>query len=340
MKLTSSIKTLACVGCLLAAQTVYADRALLNVSYDPTRELYQDFNKAFGQYWKNKTGEAVKIEQSHGGSGKQARAVIDGKEADVLTLAITYDIDKIAQKQLLPADWQAHLPNNSIPYTSTIVFLVRKDNPKGIKDWDDLVKADVTVVTPNPKTSGAARYNYLAAWAYAERQYGGKEAAKKFMKELYKNVPVLDSGARAATITFLQHGIGDVLLTWENEAFLAVKEMGEGKVEIVAPPTSILAEIPVAVVDGNAKKHGTQDVANAYLNYLYSPIGQKLAAKNFYRPIEPKHADPTDLTRFPKMKLFTVKESFGSWEAAQQQHFDENGIFDQLYVPSFLRWSS
>lgn len=340
MNCTFKFKMLVLATGLLAAQATWADRTLLNASYDPTRELYQDYNKAFVTYWKNKTGETVKIEQSHGGSGKQARSVIEGREADVLTLAITSDIDKIADKtQLLPADWQSHLPNNSIPYTSTIIFLVRKDNPKGIKDWDDLVKADVTVVTPNPKTSGVARYNYLAAWNFAKKKYGSQEAAKQFLKELYKNVPVLDSGSRAATTTFLQRGVGDVLLTWENEAFWAVKELGEGQVEIVAPPTSILAEIPVAVVDSIAKKHGTQDLSAAYLNYLYSPAGQNLAAKHFYRPIEPKYADPADLARFPKIKLFTVKEAFGSWQAAQKEHFDDNGIFDQLYVPSFLRWN-
>ncbi|ASF47389.1 sulfate ABC transporter substrate-binding protein [Methylovulum psychrotolerans] len=332
--------TIAIFAGLFAANAATADQTLLNVSYDPTRELFQDFNKAFISYWKTKSGETVKIEQSHGGSGKQARSVIEGREADVLTLAITYDIDKVAEKaKLLPNGWQTKLPNNSIPYTSTVVFLVRKDNPKGIKDWDDLVKADVTVVTPNPKTSGVARYNYLAAWAFAEKKYGGKEAAKHFLKELYKNVPILDSGSRAATTTFLQRGVGDVLLTWENEAFLAVKELGEGQVEIVAPSTSILAELPVAVVDSIAKKHGTEEAATAYLQYLYTPIGQKLAAKHYFRPISPQYADAADLNRFSKMKLFTVKEGFGSWEQAQKEHFDDNGIFDQLYVPSFLKWS-
>ena len=311
-----------------------ADRTLLNVSYDPTRELYQDFNKEFVKFWKEKTGETVNIQQSHGGAGKQARAVIDGLDADVLTLAITYDIDKIADKaKFLPKNWQSRLPNNSIPYTSTIVFLVRKDNPKGIKNWDDLVKEGVSVVTPNPKTSGGARYNYLAAWAFAEKQYGSKEAAKEFVKKLYKNVPVLDSGARGATTTFLQRGIGDVLLAWENEALLAIKELGEGKVEIVAPPSSILAETPVAVVDTVVNKHGTKDLAEAYLNYLYTPAGQKLAAKHYYRPIETKYADPADVARFPKIDLFTIKDRFGSWDAVQKDHFDDNAIFDQIYVP-------
>lgn len=333
-----NIKNTINIGLLTASLLVnglaVADRSLLNVSYDPTRELYQDFNKAFTQYWQEKTGETVTIQQSHGGAGKQARAVIDGLDADILTLAITYDIDKIADKaKLLPKDWQSRLPNNSIPYTSTIVFLVRKDNPKGIKDWDDLVKEGVSVVTPNPKTSGGARYNYLAAWAFAEKKYDGKEAAKEFVKKLYKNVPVLDSGARGATTTFLQRGIGDVLLAWENEALLAIKELGEGEVEIVAPPASILAETPVAVVDTVVNKHGTKDLAEAYLNYLYTPAGQILAAKHYYRPTEPKYADPADLARFPKLELFTVKDRFGSWDAVQKEHFDDNAIFDQIYAP-------
>ena len=334
MKTTTRLKTGLLAVSLLLASTAWADRTLLNVSYDPTRELYQDFNKAFATYWKDKTGETVTIQQSHGGAGKQARAVIDGLPADVLTLAITYDIDKIAEKaKLLPLDWQSRLPNNSIPYTSTIVFLVRKDNPKNIKNWDDLVKEGVSVVTPNPKTSGGARYNYLAAWAFAEKQYGGKDAAKEFVKKLYKNVPVLDSGARGATTTFLQRGIGDVLLAWENEALLAIKELGEGQVEIVAPPASILAETPVAVVDSVVNKHGTKDLAEAYLNYLYTPAGQKLAAKHYYRPLKPELADAADVARFPKLELFTVKDRFGGWEAVQKEHFDDNAIFDQIYAP-------
>jgi len=334
MNFLSKLKLAVLAVSLLAGNAAIADRTLLNVSYDPTRELYQDFNKEFIKYWKDKTGETVAVQQSHGGAGKQARAVIDGLDADVLTLAITYDIDKIAEKaKLLPKDWQSRLPNNSIPYTSTIVFLVRKDNPKGIKNWDDLIKEGVSVITPNPKTSGGARYNYLAAWAFAEKQYGSKEAAKDFIKKLYKNVPVLDSGARGATTTFLQRGIGDVLLAWENEALLAIKELGEGQVEIVAPPSSILAETPVAVVDTVVNKHGTKDLAEAYLQYLYSPVGQKLAAKNYYRPSEPQYADPADLARFPKLELFTIKDKFGSWDAVQKEHFDDNGIFDQIYVP-------
>ncbi|MDD2725413.1 MAG: sulfate ABC transporter substrate-binding protein [Methylovulum sp.] len=334
MNFTSQLKLAALAVGLLVGNAALADRTLLNVSYDPTRELYQAFNKEFTQYWKEKTGETVAIQQSHGGAGKQARAVIDGLDADVLTLAITYDIDKIADKaKLLPKDWQSRLPNNSIPYTSTIVFLVRKGNPKAIKNWDDLVKEGVSVVTPNPKTSGGARYNYLAAWAFAEKQYGGKDAAKEFIKKLYKNVPVLDSGARGATTTFLQRGIGDVLLAWENEALLAIKEMGGDQVEIVAPPASILAETPVAVVDTVVNKRGTKDLAEAYLNYLYTPAGQKLAAKHYYRPIEPKYADAADIALFPKLELFTIKERFGSWDAVQKEHFDDNGIFDQIYAP-------
>lgn len=318
---------------LATATSAYAERSLLNVSYDPTRELYQAFNQEFTQYWKNKTGETITVKQSHGGAGKQARAVMDGLEADVVTLAITYDIDKIAEHaKLLPANWQSRLPNNSIPYTSTIVFLVRKDNPKGIKDWDDLVKEGVSVITPNPKTSGGARYNYLAAWAFAEQKYGSKAAAQDFIKKLFQNVPVLDSGARGATTTFLQRGIGDVLLAWENEAYLAIKELGDGQVEVVTPPSSILAETPVAVVDTVVDKHGAKDLAEAYLQYLYSPVGQQLAAKHFYRPIAPEHADPKDLARFAKLSLFTVKDRFGSWDAVQKAHFDDNGIFDQIYA--------
>ena len=319
---------------LLLGETAYADRTLLNVSYDPTRELYQDFNREFVKYWKEKTGETVDVQQSHGGAGKQARAVIDGLEADVLTLAITADIDNIARRtRLLPKDWRSRLPNNSIPYTSTIVFLVRKGNPKGIKDWDDLVKEGTVVVTPNPKTSGGARYNYLSAWAFAEKKYGSKDAAKDFVKKLYKNVPVLDSGARGATTTFLQRGIGDVLLTWENEAYLAIRELGEGQVDIVVPPTSVLAETPVAVVDGVADKHGTRDLDEAYLQFLYSPVGQKLAAKHYYRPSEPKYADPADIARFPKLERFRVDDVFGGWDNVQEEHFDDNGIFDQIYEP-------
>jgi sulfate transport system substrate-binding protein len=310
------------------------DITLLNVSYDPTRELYANYNTAFAKYWKEKTGDSVTINQSHGGSGKQARAVIDGLQADVVTLALAYDIDVIAEKaKLLPGNWVSQLPNNSTPYTSTIVFLVRKGNPKGIKDWDDLVRPGISVITPNPKTSGGARWNYLAAWGYALKKEGGDEAkARDFVGRLYQNVPVLDSGARGATITFVERGIGDVLIAWENEAFLSVNELGKGQFEIVAPSTSILAEPPVAVVDKVAKKHGTSEVAKAYLQYLYSEEGQEIAAKNFYRPrldaVAAKYAD-----KFPKVNLFTIDEVFGGWQKAQKAHFADGGIFDQLYKP-------
>ncbi|MDO8940597.1 MAG: sulfate ABC transporter substrate-binding protein [Methylicorpusculum sp.] len=322
------------LAALLLSGTALAERTLLNVSYDPTRELYQVFNQSFIAYWKDKTGETVSVQQSHGGAGKQTRAVIDGLEADVLTLALSYDIDQIAkQARLLPDNWQSRLPNNSLPYTSTIVFLVRKGNPKGIKNWDDLIKEGLSVITPNPKTSGGARYNYLAAWAFAEQKLGSAEAAKEFVKQLYKNVPVLDSGARGSTTTFVQRCLGDVLLTWENEAFLALKEFGEGQFEIIVPPASILAETPVAVVDKIVKKNGTQDLAEAYLQYLFSPAGQKLAAKHYYRPYQPEQADPEDLKRFPKLEFFTVDKHFGGWHKAQKDHFDDGGSFDQIYVP-------
>ena len=311
------------------------DVTLLNVSYDPTRELYAEYNKAFATYWKQKTGDDVTIRQSHGGAGKQARAVIDGLEADVVTLALAYDIDAIAQRTgLIPADWQSRLPHNSSPYTSTIVFLVRAGNPKGIKDWNDLLKPGVWVITPNPKTSGGARWNYLAAWGYALKKYGSEDKAKAFITKLYRQVPVLDSGARGATNTFVQRGIGDVLLAWENEAFLALNELGPGQFDIVVPSLSILAEPPVTVVDGVAKKHGTEKLAQAYLEHLYSPTGQRLAAKHYYRPVEPKYADPKDLERFPKLKLFTVDEVFGGWQKAQKIHFSDGGTFDQIYAPS------
>jgi sulfate/thiosulfate transport system substrate-binding protein len=310
------------------------DVTLLNVSYDPTRELYAEYNTAFAKYWKRKTGDNVTINQSHDGSGKQARAVIDGLQADVVTLALAYDINVIAEKaKLLPGDWESRLPNNSSPYTSTIVFLVRKGNPKGIKDWGDLVKPGVSVITPNPKTSGGARWNYLAAWGYALKKEGGDETkARDFVARLYKNVPVLDSGARGATITFVERGIGDVLLAWENEAFLSVNELGKGQFEIIAPSVSILAEPPVAVVDKVADKHGVHEVAQAYLQYLYSEEGQEIAAKNFYRPrlesVAAKYAD-----KFPKVKLFTIQEVFGGWQKAQKTHFADGGVFDQLYKP-------
>ena len=307
---------------------------LLNVSYDPTRELYQEYDTAFAKYWKAKTGDIVAISQSHGGSGKQAQSVINGLGADVVTLALAYDIDAIAkQARLLPADWQKRLPDNSAPYTSTIVFLVRKGNPKHIRDWDDVVKPGVTVVTPNPKTSGGARWAYLAAYAYALETYGHDEAkAKAFITRLYKNVPILDSGARGSTITFAQRDIGDVLLTWENEAHLALNEFGADKFEIVTPPLSILAEPPVAVVDKVAKRHGTLTVAKAYLEYLYSDEGQEIAAKNFYRPRNPAIAKKY-AANFAQLKLVTLDREFGSWAKAQATHFADGGIFDQIYQP-------
>ncbi|WP_418647914.1 sulfate ABC transporter substrate-binding protein [Thauera butanivorans] len=315
------------------AGAAQAQTTLLNVSYDPTRELYQEFNPEFAKHWKAQTGETLTIKQSHGGAGKQARAVIDGLEADVVTLALAYDIDAIAEQTgKLPADWQKRLAHNSSPYTSTIVFLVRKGNPKGIKDWGDLVKPGIEVITPNPKTSGGARWNYLAAWAYALQQPGGNEdSAKEFVGQLLKHVPVLDSGARGSTNTFVQRGIGDVLLAWENEAFLSINELGPDKFEIVVPSISILAEPPVTVVDGVADKRGTTKVAQAYLEYLYSPVGQKIAAKHYYRPSAPEHADPADIARFPEVKLVTI-DDLGGWQAAQKKHFADGGVFDQLYA--------
>ncbi len=309
--------------------------SLLNVSYDPTREMYQDFNQAFAKYWKAKTGQTVTIEQSHGGSSKQARAVIDGLQADVVTLALAYDIDAISQNAgLLPADWHKRLPQNSAPYTSTIVFLVRQGNPKHIKDWDDLVKPGISVITPNPKTSGGARWNYLAAWAYAFKQPGGSEqAAQEFVKRLYRNVPVLDSGARGSTTTFVQREIGDVLIAWENEAFLSIKELGPGKVEIVVPSISILAEPPVSIVDKVVDKKGTRKVAESYLEYLYTPEGQEIAAENYYRPRLDSVAKKYAAT-FPKIKLVTVDDVFGGWQAAQKKHFADGGVFDQIYQPN------
>jgi sulfate/thiosulfate-binding protein len=307
---------------------------LLNVSYDPTRELYQDFNASFAKYWKEKTGQVVTINQSHGGSGKQARAVIDGLQADVVTLALAYDIDALYEKaNLVPQNWQTRLPNNSTPYTSTIVFLVRKGNPKKITGWDDLVRPDVTVVTPNPKTSGGARWNYLAAWGYALKKFNGDESkVKEFIKRLFKNVPVLDTGARGSTITFVERGIGDVLIAWENEAFLAVNELGPGKFEIVAPAVSILAEPPVSIVDKVVDKRGTRAVAQAYLEYLYTEEGQEIAARNFYRPRLQSVAAKYE-NKFPKLKLFTVDEIFGGWQNAQKAHFADGGSFDQIYQP-------
>ena len=323
---------LAC-GLALASAAPARDITLLNVSYDPTREFYREVNTAFAAEWQKTKQQKVSIETSHGGSGKQARSVIDGLEADVVTLALAYDIDSISQRaKLLPANWQSRLPENSAPYTSTTVFLVRKGNPKGIKDWGDLVKPGVEVITPNPKTSGGARWNYLAAWGYALRQPGGSEqSAQDFVTRLLKNVPVLDSGARGATNTFVQRGIGDVLLAWENEAFLSINELGADKFEIIVPSISIRAEPPVTVVDGVAKKRGTEKVAQAYLEYLYSPVGQKLAARHYYRPVTPEHADPADVARFPKVELITI-EDLGGWQAAQTKHFADGGVFDQVYA--------
>jgi sulfate/thiosulfate-binding protein len=305
---------------------------LLNVSYDPTRELYQDFNTAFARYWKARTGQTVTVEQSHGGSGKQARSVLDGLEADVVTLALAYDIDALAAGGLLPANWQARLPNNSSPYTSTVVFLVRKGNPKHIRDWDDLVRPGVQIVTPNPKTSGGARWNYLAAWGFALKKFAGDEAkARDFVTRLYRQVPVLDTGSRGATVTFVERGIGDVALSWENEAYLAVNQLGKGKLEIVTPGVSILAEPPVSVVDKIAAKHHTTEVAKAYLDYLYSPEGQEIAARNFYRPrlaaVAAKHA-----AQFPHLQMFTIDALFGGWTKAQKTHFADGAVFDQIYL--------
>ncbi len=326
-------KLLTILALSLAGVTVFAaarPATLLNVSYDPTRELYVEFNSAFAKHWEDKTGQKVKIKQAHDGSGKQSRKVIDGLPADVVTLALAYDIDAIAERsKLLPADWQKRLPHNSSPYTSTIVFVVRKGNPKGIKDWDDLVKTGVAVVTPNPKTSGGARWNYLAAWAYELIRTKDETKAQEFVARIYKNTPVLDIGARGSTTTFVQRGIGDVFISWENEAYLAVKEYGAAKLEIVNPSISILAEPPVSVVDKAARKNGNEAVARAYLEYLYSDVGQEIAAKNFYRPrneaIALKHAG-----KFPRLKLVTIDEVFGGWARAQKTHFSDGGTFDQI----------
>jgi sulfate transport system substrate-binding protein len=319
----------------LSPSAVFAKSELLNVSYDPTRELYQDYNKAFARQWKQKTSQDLVVKQSHGGSGKQARAVIDGLDADIVTLALAYDIDEIHNKaKLLPADWQKRLPGNSSPYTSTIVFLVRKGNPKKIKDWDDLVRPGVKVITPNPKTSGGARWNYLAAWGYALKQKGGSDAkAKEFVGKLYRNVPVLDSGARGATTTFVQRGQGDVLIAWENEAFLAVNELGKDRFEIVVPSLSILAEPPVALVDKVVDRKGTRKLAEEYLKYLYSPEGQEIAAKHYYRPYDKKVAAKY-AGRFPKLRLLTIDDTFGGWSKAQKTHFSDGGVFDQIYGAS------
>jgi sulfate/thiosulfate-binding protein len=325
---------LAAAMLLVAGGAQAAEVTLLNVSYDPTRELYKDVNAAFAAQWKAKTGDAVTINQSHGGSGAQSRAVIDGLDADVVTLALAYDIDAIAQKgKLLPANWQSRLPENSTPYTSTIVFLVRKGNPWKVKDWPDLVKPGIQVVTPNPKTSGGARWAYLAAWAHAQNAPGGNaEKAKAFVAKLYGNVPVLDTGARGSTTTFAQRGIGDVLLDWENEAHLALKEQGGDRFQIVYPPTSILAEPPVAVVDKNVDRHKTRAVAEAYLKFLYSKDGQEIEAKNFYRPRD-KAVLAAHAADFPNLKLYTIDQVFGGWQKAQATHFADGGVFDQIYKP-------
>ncbi|WP_342724762.1 sulfate ABC transporter substrate-binding protein [Bradyrhizobium sp. B097] len=317
-------------GLLWASSAFAADYSLLNVSYDPTRELYVDFNKAFAAAYQKETGKSVEIKQSHGGSGSQARSVIDGLQADIVTLALAYDIDAIAGKGLLATDWQKRLPLNASPYTSTIVFLVRKGNPKGIKDWDDLIKPGVAVITPNPKTSGGARWNYLAAWGYAQKKFGSADKAKKFVADLYQNVPVLDTGARGSTVTFVERGVGDVLLAWENEAFLALREFGPDKFEIVAPAQSILAEPPVAVVNAVADKKGTRPVAEAYLKYWYTKEGQEIAARNSYRPRDPEIAKEYEKS-FAKVELFTIDDVFGGWTKAQKEHFAEGGIFDQIY---------
>ena len=316
----------------VAFGSAVAQTSLLNVSYDPTRELYKDYNAAFAKHWQAKTGQALSFRQSHGGSGKQAMAVRDGLEADVVTLALAYDIDALVERNLIPADWQKRFPHNSSPYTSTIVFLVRKGNPKGIKDWGDLAKPGVAVITPNPKTSGGARWNYLAAWAWALKQPGGNDQkAKELVTAIFKNVPVLDSGARGSTTTFVERGLGDVLIAWENEAQLAVNEIGKDKFEIVAPSLSILAEPPVAVVDKVAEKHGTKLTAQAYLDYLYSEEGQNIAAKHYYRPRDAKVAAKY-AAQFPKLKLVTIADTFGGWQKAQKAHFADGGTFDQIYL--------
>jgi sulfate/thiosulfate transport system substrate-binding protein len=332
-RLWAVLAVVAVVGAVAPARASAAEVRILNVSYDPTRELYEEVNAAFARQWKAKSGQDLVVKQSHGGSGKQARAVIDGLEADVLTLALAYDVDAVAKAGLVARDWQKRLPQNAAPYTSTIVFLVRKGNPKGLRDWDDLVKPGVQVITPNPKTSGGARWNYLAAWAHSLAKSGGDEGkAKEFVRALFRNVPVLDSGARGSTTTFVERGIGDVLLAWENEAFLAVEQLGKGRFEIVVPRTSILAEPPIAVVDRNVDRHGTRAVAQAYLEFLYTLEGQELAAKHFYRPRDPKVA-AKHAARFPKIDLVTIDGVFGGWEKAQAAHFGDGGVFDQIYTP-------
>ena len=333
MKINLSNMIIVGIGSLILVASASAEKqiTLLNVSYDPTREFYEEYNRAFIQYWKEQTGETVAINQSHGGSGKQARAVIDGLEADVVTLALAYDIDAIAEKSgFISKAWQGRLPDNSSPYTSTIVFLVRKGNPKHIKDWDDLAKPGVAVITPHPKTSGGARWNYLAAWGYALKKWNNENKAKEFVTAIFKNVPVLDSGARGATTTFVERGMGDVLISWENEAYLAVHELGKDRFEVVMPSVSILAEPPVTLVDKNVDLHRTRKAAEAYLKYLYSETGQEVAAKHYYRPrlasVAKKYAN-----KFSKVELFTIDELFGGWKKAQKIHFDDKGIFDQIY---------
>ena len=329
--LKSAVAAAAAIAVGAGSIAAAAPQTLLNVSYDPTRELYVAINAAFAKYWASKGGGQVAIRQSHGGSGKQARSVIDGLQADVVTLALAYDIDAIAKRgKLIPGNWQTRLPNNSAPYYSTIVFLVRKGNPKKIKDWDDLVRPDVKVITPNPKTSGGARWNYLAAYGYAQRKYGGDAAARAYLTKLFRNVPVLDSGARGSTTTFVQRGQGDVLLAWENEAFLAVNKVGRGQVEVVVPSLSILAEPPVTLVDGNVDKHGTRKVAQAYLNFLYTPQAQEIIAANYYRPRNPQVAAKY-ASRFPRVQLLTIDKNFGGWAKAQAQHFNDGGLFDQIF---------
>lgn len=317
----------------LVAQSVAAGEVkLLNVSYDPTRELYQEYNKEFSSFWERQHGDTVTVSQSHGGSGKQARAVIDGLEADVVTLALGSDIDAVAKQGLVSTDWDSKFANHAAPYTSTIVFLVRKGNPKNIKDWDDLIRPDVEVITPNPKTSGGARWNYLAAWGYALQKTGNEQGARDYIAKLFSNVKVLDSGARGATTSFVERGLGDVLIAWENEAYLSLNEIGKGQFELVTPSVSILAEPPVAVVEKVAKKHGTEEVAKAYLQHLYSKEGQRIAAKNYYRPIDPEVAKET-AKNFAAVKLFTIRDLEGDWKTAQKRHFATGGTFDQLYKP-------
>ncbi|MEO8152608.1 MAG: sulfate ABC transporter substrate-binding protein [Rhizobacter sp.] len=333
MTFSRTLRSLVAVTALgvAAGATCAKDITLLNVSYDPTRELYQEYNAAFAKYWKAKTGDTVSVKASHGGSGKQARSVIDGLEADVVTLALAYDIDAIAEKQLIASDWQKHLKNNSTPYTSTIVFIVRKGNPKAVKTWDDIIKPGVGVITANPKTSGGARWAYLAAYGSALTAPGGDDAkARDYIQKLFANVPVLDSGARGSTVSFAERGLGDVLLSWENEAGLVLKEFGSDKFDVVYPPTSILAEPPVAVVDKVADKHGTRAVAQAYLEYLYSAEGQDIAGKNFYRPTDTK-AQAKYAKQFPTLKLFNINDIFGGWTKAQKTHFADGGVFDQIY---------